>query len=220
MCSIHSAVSGEALSVVDDYEGKSAREIKDRLAIRLGFSRFRQRLWSADWSHEIQDDEVFTSEQTMVQLVVLEHLPQDSEANQMMISMAGVNNSIELEELLQAPRDPNVTDDAGNSLGLSLLHYAAFLGHVDIVDLLLEAEADINKATKALGATPLYLAAQEGQAEVVRLLLEAGADIKVALAENAEATPLCIAAQKGHAELARLLSEAGVDIDKAQAEGS
>ena len=100
MCSIHSAVSGEALSVVDDYEGKSAREIKDRLAIRLGFSRFRQRLWSADWSHEIQDDEVFTSEQTTVQLVVLEHLPQDSEANQMMISMAGVNNSIELEELL------------------------------------------------------------------------------------------------------------------------
>ena len=86
--------------MVDDYEGKSAREIKDRLAIRLGFSRFRQRLWSADWSHEIQDDEVFTSEQTMVQLVVLEHLPQDSEANQMMISMAGVNNSIELEELL------------------------------------------------------------------------------------------------------------------------
>ena len=217
MCSIHSAVSGEALTLVDDYEGKTGREIKEMLAIRLGFSRFRQRLWSADWSHEIPDDEVFASEETMVQLVVLDHLPQDAETNQMMISAARVNNSIELEDLLQAPRDPNVTDD-GNPLGLSLLHYAAFLGHVDIVDLLLEAEADVNKATKSMGATPLYLAAQEGRTEVVRLLLEAGADIKVALIENAEATPLCIAVQKGHAEVARLLS-AGVDIDKA-AQGS
>ena len=62
MCSVYSAVSGEALAVADDYEGQTAKEVKRSLAALVGVSRFRQRLWTEDWSHEIQDDEVFTSD--------------------------------------------------------------------------------------------------------------------------------------------------------------
>ena len=59
MCSVYSAVSGEKLTVLDDYEGKTAKEIKQFLAPQIGVSRFRQRFWPEDWSHEIQDDVFF-----------------------------------------------------------------------------------------------------------------------------------------------------------------
>ena len=44
MCSVYSAVSGEALAVVDDYEGKTAKEVKRSVAAQVGVSRFRQRI--------------------------------------------------------------------------------------------------------------------------------------------------------------------------------
>ena len=86
MCSVYSAVSGEALAVVDDYEGKTAKEVKRSLAAQVGVSRFRQRLWTEDWSHEIQDDEVFTSDLVKVQLVVLDFLPPEAEEDRRMIA--------------------------------------------------------------------------------------------------------------------------------------
>ena len=48
-------------------------------------------------------------------------------------------------------------------------------GQLEVVRLLLEANADKDKAFED-GATPLFVAAENGQLEVVRLLLEAKAD--------------------------------------------
>ena len=43
----------------DDFNGKTAREVKQTLAAHLGVSRFWQRLLAEDDFREIQDDEVF-----------------------------------------------------------------------------------------------------------------------------------------------------------------
>ena len=52
--------SGERLASLDaaDFEGKTAKVVKQLLTAQLGVSRFRQRLFVADGSREIPDDEV------------------------------------------------------------------------------------------------------------------------------------------------------------------
>jgi hypothetical protein len=59
----------------------------------------------------------------------------------------------------------------------SALHYAAFAGHRQIADLLLERGADINARTPN-GSTALMMAVREGREELVRVLLAAGADAR------------------------------------------
>lgn len=51
--------SGERLASLDaaDFEGKTAKVVKQLLTAQLGVSRFRQRLFVADGSREIPDDE-------------------------------------------------------------------------------------------------------------------------------------------------------------------
>ena len=45
--------------------------MKQSLAAQIGISRFRQKLWCEDWSHEIQDDEAVVSAVVRVYLIVL-----------------------------------------------------------------------------------------------------------------------------------------------------
>ena len=81
------------------------------------------------------------------------------------------------------------------------MYTASEKGHVDVVRMLLEQGADINKA-RDIGATPLYIASQKGHVDVVRMLLEQGADIHLSWRGQ---TPLQTARQRNHAEIARLL---------------
>ena len=76
MCSVHSAVSGEVLAVVEDYEGKTAREMKRILAAKLGITRFRQRIMLDN--SELQDDTTL-GEMAKVQLLLLEFCEPDME---------------------------------------------------------------------------------------------------------------------------------------------
>eukprot|EP00435_Cladocopium_sp_Y103_P011594 s837_g3.t1 len=211
MCSVYFAVSGEALAVVDDYEGKTAKEVKRSLAAQVGVSRFRQRLWTDDWSHEIQDDDVFTSYLVKVQLVVMDFLPPEAEEERRMIAASRDNDLPALEALLQGPRTPRLTDFSGRTP----LHHAAGNGHVESMRLLLEAGAVRDaRDTSPEGSTPLLLAVSRGHVEVVRFLIEAGVDYDEATTGGA--TPLYIAAWKGHVEVVHLLIEAGVDCNKAR----
>ena len=58
--------------------------------------------------------------------------------------------------------------------GWTALNCAAYKGHKNVVRLLLDRGADLNKATNN-GWTPLHCAACNGQKSVVRLLLDRGA---------------------------------------------
>jgi uncharacterized protein len=76
------------------------------------------------------------------------------------------------------------------------LHAATAGRRVDLVDLLLEHDADVNSTT-AEGWTQLHLAAHGGYLELVELLLARGASIGSRTAEGK--TPLDLAMQQGQA---------------------
>jgi ankyrin repeat protein len=116
-----------------------------------------------------------------------------------------------LRQLIRNP-GPKARDARGNST----LMYAAALGSLESMRMLLDAGADPNAAND-FGATPLMWCA--GDAAKVRLLLSKGAD------PNARSrlgrTPLLIAAAcDGAAEAARLLIEKGADLNARDKGGS
>eukprot|EP00438_Fugacium_kawagutii_P008175 Skav214669 [mRNA] locus=scaffold923:286032:287432:+ [translate_table: standard] len=118
-----SAISGQTVACLspDDVEGKSAREVKRLLAVKIGVPRFRQRLFVEDDSREILDDEILTAFAEKVRLVLLEFEQGKGEADPEVIAAAQANESTALERLLQLPSDPNLKDLEG----WTPLHFAA-----------------------------------------------------------------------------------------------
>ena len=86
-------------------------------------------------------------------------------------------------------------------------------GRLEVVRLLVEKEADVDKAGNRWSGTPLPIACQKGHQEIVRLLVEKGVDIDKT--GNGGRTPLLIACWHGHLAVARLLFEKGADVDGA-----
>ena len=77
-------------------------------------------------------------------------------------------------------------------LGLTPLMVASSCGHVDIVDALIQAGADVNKQESHLGLTPLFFAVKGGQSSlIVETLLIYGASPNVVATTNK--TPLDVA---------------------------
>ena len=100
--------------------------------------------------------------------------------------------------------------------GWTPLHSAAFHGHKDVVQLLLDRGSDPNKANVG-GQTPLHYAAMKGHKDVVQLLLDRGADPNKA--NEGGWTPLHEAAQNGHTVVLQLLLDRGADLNKANESG-
>jgi hypothetical protein len=106
------------------------------------------------------------------------------------------------------------------------LDSAAFLGKFEVVQKLIEYDADIN-ARDEYGWTPLYGASgghhfKDGS--VIRLLLERGADVnartvKVTPVSTPGSTPLHRASEFGALEVVRLLLEHGADIEAVNVDG-
>ena len=105
-------------------------------------------------------------------------------------------------KFLQNPVDPNWRGAGTVSPPVFVVN---FKGHLEVVQLLLEAGADKN-AVSANGATAMMSAAQHGHLEVVRVLLGAGAEKNAATANRV--TALMVAALDGHLEVVQLLLEA------------
>eukprot|EP00435_Cladocopium_sp_Y103_P056411 s1173_g19.t1 len=203
-------LEGETLLVLeaDDFEGKSAKTLKQCLATHVGVSRFRQRVFSEDGSR-IQNDDVFALAPAKIQLLLVEPLLPDAEQRDKIVSAARDNDCTVLEQLLQSPQDPNTTDENGNAP----LHAAAKNGHLNPVKLLLEAGAETDPQTEAGRLTPLHLASTCGHMDVVQFLVDAGADKEKA--SNGGFTPLLMAVHEGHLDIVRFLVEAGAGKEEA-----
>ncbi|GMI04033.1 hypothetical protein TrRE_jg5437 [Triparma retinervis] len=92
------------------------------------------------------------------------------------------------------PSLSNSPDDSEWGGDYTPLHYAAYQGHADICEFLIDDPmVDINRRT-VTGCTPLFLAAQQGKAGVVRMLLLAGASPVIAEDEY-YFTPIDVARQ-------------------------
>nr|XP_037875505.1 LOW QUALITY PROTEIN: ankyrin repeat domain-containing protein 50 [Bombyx mori] len=102
------------------------------------------------------------------------------------------------------------------TLGWSPLRAAAWAGHTEVVDVLLEYGCDVD-CVDADNRTALRAAAWSGHEAVVSRLLAAGAAPDRADAEGR--TALIAAAYMGHAEIVRALLDAGARVDHADEDG-
>jgi ankyrin repeat protein len=85
------------------------------------------------------------------------------------------------------------------------LPYAARRGHLEVVQRLLDAEADVNASAAAGEWTALQAAAKGGHLEVVQRLLDAKANVNAVAAIYEGRTALQAAAEGGHLEVVALL---------------
>ena len=100
---------------------------------------------------------------------------------------------------------PQIDLNAVNALGESSLMLAAFKGHFELAQKMIEKGADVNKT----GWTPLHYAASSGQIKLMNLLLEKYAYID---AESPNGTtPLMMASLYASPESVQLLLDQGAD---------
>ena len=148
-------------------------------------------------------------------LGVLMSLGAGCAGNSALVDIAARNDLVAAQSEIDRGADINAlgTYRAFNSrlYAMTPLHAAAYNGHDAMVELLLEAGADVN--AKAVGGviTPLYMACHEGNAKVANRLIDHGAEIDVH--SHRGLTALCIAASRGHAETAKVLLEKGAEAD-------
>jgi ankyrin repeat protein len=114
-------------------------------------------------------------------------------------------------------QDPQVVNKLKK--GRIPLHYAAFYGRSDTVELLLAhgAEASVNQKTKD-GLTPLHCAAiKKGKLEVVKILLGAGAHVNIQSKDGL--TPLHYAAFRNYLEVVRILLDHSANVTQQDCSG-
>jgi len=126
--------------------------------------------------------------------------------NQRLLSAAKTNDLAEARSFLDAYPE---AVDAVESHGLRALHWAAFRGHKDMAQLLLDRGADINGQGKQ--GSPLFLAIGGEQEEMVQFLLDRGADMEVKSRDGR--TPLDFAIRDGCKDVAELLIAKGADVN-------
>jgi ankyrin repeat protein len=102
---------------------------------------------------------------------------------------------------------PKVKTEVRNENDESALMLAALKGHVALVKLLVENDADVNKP----GWTPLHYAATSGNVPIIELLLDNSAYIDAESPNGS--TPLMMAAMYGTPESVKVLIQAGADLN-------
>lgn len=101
--------------------------------------------------------------------------------------------------------------DMKSNNGMTALHAASIMGHLDCVRLLLKNNADPNIARKDDGNTALLAASLRGDTACVIELIKHGANVNHVMHHGA--TPLYAAVQNGHLAIVELLLKNGADID-------
>lgn len=96
---------------------------------------------------------------------------------------------LDLPEARLLLESSKVSDQVDEENGNSLLHVAAKLGNVEMMQLLLDHGADPNAVSKK-GYTPLHVAAWSGHVDCVELLLAQGCDPEIVCARRFRAVDL------------------------------
>ena len=91
------------------------------------------------------------------------------------------------------------------------LHHACDQGHLEIVKLLLDRGAAIDREA-GLGETPLFISCRDGHLEIARLLLDRGSTAMDVKSWNGY-TPLGLSYDNRHLEITRLLLDRGCPVN-------
>jgi ankyrin repeat protein len=126
--------------------------------------------------------------------------------HELFLAAAREGNIPYIKELIAEKADVNRGKVDHTPLGL-----ASFAGHKEIVDLLLEAGAEVDAQTGANDGTALMLAVHQGHTEVVKRLLQAGACINARSGHGYSV--LAYAITNGSAGLIKLLTDAGAVLE-------
>ena len=132
----------------------------------------------------------------------------ENEAGDTPLSLAvHVGNVHMLKLLLRFDPNPEPKMKISSSSPLAI---AAMNGHVSIVQILVDAHADVN-SKNSLGRTPLMHAALGGHKNIVSILIKRGAYVN--LQDENKFSALMIAASKGYEEIANILINKGANIN-------
>lgn len=123
------------------------------------------------------------------------------------------NDAYSVKSLIKSGEDVNAL-----SLDLIGRHYweltplirASIAGNIEIIEMLLEAGADVNGKDE-WGDTALMATAEFGHANAARLLIESEADVDAT--KPGRTTALMIAARRGNLEITKILIDAGADVN-------
>ena len=108
-------------------------------------------------------------------------------------------------------------DAQGGGLG-NALQVASYLGHKDIVQVLLDNRADINVRSDGSLHNPLQLASIQGFENIVKMLLDNGADVNVR-GDKSVSSPLQLASENGFESIVKMLLDNGADVNVMGEEG-
>ena len=189
-----------------------AIDVKRHLQALCGQTRFKQRLVLSDG--QVLSDDVAIVGPMDLQLILLPFDASSHDQIQQLQRHACNNDVTAMEQLLQRPQDPDLPDSFFE--GLAALNAACGHGRIEAAHLLLEANADKDKASN-FGETALFAASHGGHHKVVKLLLEVKADKDKADCDGR--SPMYVASEEGHLEVVKMLLAAKAAMDRAQAFG-
>ena len=137
-------------------------------------------------------------------------------ASEDIISAATAGDANRVREILSA--DSDLVNAYGDD-GWTPLHVAAFFGHVQAAELLLESGADIHaRSHNLMDNMPLHAAVIGHSRDLVQYLLDCGADINAR--QDGGWTPLHEAALRGNAEMVWLLVQRGAAVNLRKDDGT
>ncbi|CAE7318930.1 ANKRD17 [Symbiodinium sp. CCMP2592] len=167
------------------HEATTIRKLIARLAPDLGVSRFRQKILR---NTRLLDDDDEIRKSTHLQVVLLNYIPTSAKNIRRLIDASFEDSESEVEELLCKPQDVNASMPRGakvnNANGATTaLQAAASANNTDILKLLFQAHADVNRngndrtrTQQTFVDAALLEAVAGGFHSLTQLVLEARAD--------------------------------------------
>lgn len=138
---------------------------------------------------------------------------QGQNLTQFLFEAIKANQASTVKQLILAGADLDAITDINTPLGETALHFAAQLGFVEIIEVLIEGGANPN-AGNSIAATPLHVTES---ATATQVLISSGADVEAT--NQFGNTALHVAARFGPVERLEALLEAGASVETIDAKG-
>eukprot|EP01087_Luapelamoeba_hula_P015003 TRINITY_DN4450_c1_g1_i1.p1 TRINITY_DN4450_c1_g1~~TRINITY_DN4450_c1_g1_i1.p1 ORF type:complete len:653 (+),score=142.19 TRINITY_DN4450_c1_g1_i1:134-2092(+) len=132
----------------------------------------------------------------------------DNDASPLYIACDG--NRTDIVRLLIERCGETLDLEKRNKNGSTGLYAASQFGHLEIVQVLIEAGANVN-TTRVTGATPLMISILYGHTDIAKALLDAGALLDAVA--NDGLTPLLAAASRGNSKVLAHLLNLGLSLE-------